>query len=127
MKKVNLFLVGLVALATMSVGLSSCSNNNSWLIGTWEISIPHYGTQKLIIHDSKHYSSISESFNLEVKGIYTVNGTGTEITLYPKESNAPESLKDQDPQPYSKKIDKANQTIEFSAKTGDYYRKVSSN
>jgi hypothetical protein len=76
----------------------------------------------LIFHDSENYTSIHEDFGLETKGTYSVSDN--EITFYPKESNAPSDLKSNNPKPYSKKFNKENQTIEFSAETGDYYRKV---
>jgi hypothetical protein len=95
-----------------------------WLIGTWVANVPNFGVMRLIIHDKERYSSIAEDFGITAKGIYHVDGNL--ITFYTKESNAPSNLKAKKPKPYSQEINKTNQTITFSAETGDYYRKVSS-
>jgi hypothetical protein len=124
---VSLFLAGLLAAATLSIGLSSCGNNSSqkgssnnvkveenfdWLLGTWQVSFPNNGktvTLTLKFTDDKTVYRDGE------KCRYTTDSDSKEINIIEKLSTGTEigtSL------PYNH----ANKTL--SAGHGYYYKKI---
>jgi hypothetical protein len=123
----KLFLVSLVVAVTMSIGLSSCDNNNSqkespnnagvqenfdWLLGTWQVSFPNNGktvTLTLVFTDDKTVYRNGERCR------YTIDSDSNEINVIEKLSTGTEvgtSL------PYNR----ANKTL--SAGHGYYYKKI---
>ena len=95
MKKVNLFLVSLVTLVTLSVGLSSCDNEKSPYIGTWKYSeagntsFNSFSIRQIDVLDNDNWSVIITNGDIyrgkfwEVKridpGVSNVDYTGEKV------------------------------------------------